>query len=211
MFDLISRSDELLQQLHVTISPSTLHLAHAKRLRFEISDPFGDESQPAFLRDAYARVKSLFDAHSFHLLRLDLHQPTHLTPHEDQQALLHQVQLFCQQTTFPMPHDVHITKTNDETIMQCYWELDQLTLSLEPLLQEIVLAHTLTGYDLFAYSIYFMNRSLPLLFHLCDDTRLDIISTSHATLIKAYEPYLHWLHQESLKELDRLNLRSKAS
>ena len=211
MFDLISRSDELLQALHVKISPSTLHLAHAKRLRFEISDPFGDESQLVFLYDAYARIKPLFEEQSFHLLRLDLHQPTHLTPYEDQQALWHQIQLFCQQTTFPMPHDVRITKTNGETTMQCYWALDQLSLSLEPLLQEIVLAHTLTGYDLFAYSIYFMNQTLPLLFHLCDDTRLDVISTSHTILLKTYELYLHWLHHDSLKELDQLNLRSKAS
>lgn len=176
-------------------------------LRFEISDPWGDDESFAHFEKAYQKVSDIYNdlQTGFDILRIDIHLDAEDSKEQqlaDKQESLH---VICSTTGLPSPseeREIGITLDSGKGEMipllqvECYWNLKQLSFHIKDLLMQIILADFPPhggGNSQFESSVFFFDTNNDLMFHLYDDRGLDLVAKDKNVLYPFYKKYNPWI------------------
>lgn len=182
-------------------------------IRFEIG---GDESiyldvddnehimNLKYVSEALTRAKTIYEnlPKKPDILRIDGYPNKKVT--EEKLVLS-----ICEEGKLPLPHEVVAAPfqwdEDDEVITQeqLYWDLNKFDFSPNTLLEEIVKAD-IGGYSGFASSVYFVDTTNDILYHLYDDRGLDVVAKSRESLYDIFTQFNNWILDYDREKINRI-------
>ena len=95
-----------------------------------------------------------------------------------------------------------LEKCNGSSI-RLYWNLEQLDYDVITILREIVIGD-IGGNSDFVSSVFFVNSSIDILFHLYDDRGVDVVAADRDVLCPLYENFNDWILDYDREKIDLL-------
>jgi hypothetical protein len=187
-------------------------------LRFEISEPWGDNKHFAYFENAYQKafqVYSDFPA-GFDILRIDVHLDAEKSREKQLADKRENLNIICSTTGLPLPADereiliTHNSMKNETDFLlqvECYWNLKDISFDIKSLLMQIILSDFPSqggGNSQFESSVFLFDTDQNILFHLYDDRGLDLVAKEKSTLYPFYEKYKHWIMDYDKKQIESM-------
>ncbi|WP_313757253.1 DUF3885 domain-containing protein [Tissierella sp.] len=187
-------------------------------LRFEISEPWGDNECFNYFKNAFEKVFHIYSDLSadFNILRIDVLldaddcQGSRLTDKEQD------INVICSTTGLPFPMEerectILYDIGNGETVtlieVQYYWNLKLISFDIKALLMQIILTDFPSqggGNPQFESSVFLFATDKYLMFHLYDDRGLGLVSKDKETLYPFYKKYNSWIMDYDRKRIENI-------
>ena len=181
-------------------------------LRFETGDPtleiFLSEKQlnPIYLRSAIWRTSFLYEKIApFDTLLWVLYRTEDVTTDIDET-----IDRFCHLTHLPAPAEVYqqeVTTAREEpmTRVLLFWNLEEVSFSFQPLLQEIVKSDfTGLGFRELSSALFFFDTKNHILFHPYDDRGADVVASDTEDIRFLYEDCKNWLLDYDMEHMKQI-------